>query len=128
MQEMTLQREGDGAGRLVLDGGHYYTLENPEKQIAAGTYKVVLTKSARAAAGSLYTCWPDFMLPLLVDVRGREGIRIHAANLREQLEGCVAPGTDRTSDRVTLVHSRLALQGLATVLKFPCWITILDPK
>jgi hypothetical protein len=129
MQELLLQREGDGAGTMVLDhGDHYYTLENPALQIPAGSYLVKLTLSGRAQKGTLWTCWPDAMLPELQAVPGRTAIRLHAANEREQLEGCIAAGTDRTADKKTLVHSRLALEALAASLRFPCRVTILDPK
>jgi hypothetical protein len=129
MQELVLQREGGGAGTMVLDHrDQYYTLENPDLQVPAGSYVVKLTVSGRAQKGTLFTCWSDARLPELQAVPGRSAIRLHAANAREQLEGCIAPGTDRTTDKTTLVHSRLALEALAASLRFPCRITILDPK
>jgi len=127
MQELILDRLGDGWGEVRLEsaGLQFFSMENPAKQIPAATYKVALTPSGRVMAGSLWTCWPKFMLPLLLDVKGREAIRLHAANLRKQLEGCIAFGKDRTND--ALVASRAAFEELAKILKFPCWITINDP-
>lgn len=109
-------------GLLALEGVFQaYTLENPTKQIPAGTYTVRLTESARAKAGTLWTPWADHKLPL-IDVPGREGIRIHSANRVDQLEGCIAVGQGREDDQIT--QSRVALTALKDKLTFPCQITI----
>jgi hypothetical protein len=131
MQELLLERKGEAWGELRLDRGatHWYTLENQDKRIPTGTYKVVLTPSGRAQAGKLWTPWGGFQLPELLNVPGRTAIRLHAANEEHELEGCIAPGMDYMRADRMLKHSRAALEALKDLLKFPLWITILaQPK
>lgn len=56
--------------------------------IPYGTYKVVITQSARFTKMKRK---PVFT-PQLLNVKGFDGIRIHPANFASQLEGCIAPG------------------------------------
>lgn len=72
-------------GRL----GRFYTVERPWKNnakgiscIPAGIYKVRRTWSPRFKRRMF----------LVLDTSPREGIRIHAANLPTQLEGCIGLG------------------------------------
>lgn len=110
--------------RLYVDGGwSCWFIENQAKLIPAGTYAVVLTESARAKSGGLWTPWPDNQLPLLVDVPGRTGIRIHAANRPDQLEGCIAVGLEDLGNG-TVGSSRAALTKLRTILTFPTKLEI----
>ena len=67
-----------------------------ETAIPAGTYPVVITKSKRF----------NKPMPLLLDVPGFLGIRIHAGNRHPDTEGCILVGTMRTSDGVA--NSRYA--------------------
>jgi hypothetical protein len=60
--------------------------------IPAGRYRVVLTVSDRAARGSLWSPRPDHKLPLLPDVHGFEGIRIHSGTTDRDTEGCILVG------------------------------------
>lgn len=69
-----------------------HTVELPWKDnakgiscIPAGTYQMAFTMSNR------------FKVPLwlVLDVPGRAGVRIHAANFAHQLEGCIALGMGR---------------------------------
>jgi hypothetical protein len=89
MQRITLQRGVSTAqgtfGRLL----GFYTLELPWKDnqqgiscIPAGLYECRYTLSPRMKK---YTFE-------VLQVRGRSGIRIHAANLASQLRGCIALG------------------------------------
>lgn len=62
---------------------------NPEAKIAGntciprGTYRVIITFSNRFKKD----------LPLLVDVPGYAGVRIHPGNTDKDTEGCLLPGT-----------------------------------
>lgn len=70
--------------------------------IPYGRYKVIVTKSERfsKAAGQ------DVYLPLLLNVPGYEGVRIHTGNKPEDSEGCLLPGTEKGKDQV--LNSRTA--------------------
>lgn len=97
-------------GVLTLgDGWQCYTLERLSTLIPVGVYPVTLTVSSRATQGLLWSPDPSFRLPLIT-VPGRSGIRIHAANTPEQLEGCIAVGQMHVDDR--LWQSRAALSAL----------------
>ncbi len=111
---MILQRSpsADGAtvGELTIDGEHQcYTCEDVvrhgpkvpgETAIPAGRYRVVVTFSNRFQR----------LLPLLVDVEGFEGVRIHPGNTAADTEGCILPGLLRQSNSVG--QSRMAFEPL----------------
>lgn len=80
------------------------TVENKEKAIPAGIYSVEFTYS------------PAFnrVMPL-IDVPGREAIRIHPANLPTQLEGCIAVGA--TIDGDAIDSSRVTFNQLFTIIQ-----------
>lgn len=78
-------------GRLLVDGAFQcFTLEDVvrpikiahETAIPAGTYKVIITESARFKR----------RLPLLVGVPGFDGIRIHPGNCAADTDGCILVG------------------------------------
>jgi Family of unknown function (DUF5675) len=120
MQEYTLDRSAyvvEFEGRFLC-----YALENRKLLIPTGVYKVILTPSGRAKAGTLWTPWDDYVLPELLAVPGRTAIRIHAANEEKQLEGCIALGTDRSDGK--LLHSRDALELYKSRVRFPHWIEV----
>ena len=104
-------------GQLLIDGmEECYTLEDGVKEkegvpveewkvpgetaIPKGTYNVVVTYSNRFKRD----------LPLLENVPGFTGIRIHPGNTHEDTEGCILVGRKRT-DR-TVVESRIAFNEL----------------
>lgn len=66
-------------GSLNLDGQEIATLENTEYIIPCGTYPVRVTFS------------PKFkrMLPLVLNVPGRSGIRFHRGSKPEHSRGCI---------------------------------------
>lgn len=64
------------------------TAELAGVEIPVGTYPVSLSESIHLKR----------RLPLLDNVPGRTGIRIHSINKVEELEGCVGVGQTRTSD------------------------------
>lgn len=111
---LTLQRTEHTAdstiGRLSIDGEPFcYTLEDVVRDgpkvfgqtaIPAGLYQVVITFS------------PHFQrdLPLLVNVPGFEGVRIHPGNTAADTEGCILVGMDKLADSIG--HSRVAFDAL----------------
>lgn len=118
-------------GDLQIDGRlTCYALERVSKAIPAGRYRLTLTVSQRALSGELWSPDPEKRLPLINDVPGREGIRMHALNEAEESEGCVGVGQRRALDRI--VRSRAALTALIPVLDAalacgPVWVTLQDP-
>ena len=108
---------GDGLpGDLYLEDRHIcVSLENAALAIPAGCYAVDMTVSGRAQARELWCpaqeTHPDdkdqWVLPLLLEVPGREAIRLHAANWANQLAGCIAPGLTRDGEGIA--RSRAAL-------------------
>jgi len=108
-------------GELSADGlFQCYTLEDKEREIKIksetaipkGTYKVIITLSARFKT----------LLPLIVDVPGFEGIRIHPGNTNHDTEGCILVGKTRGADFVG--KSRKAFAELLTKMKLAKEITI----
>lgn len=59
--------------------------------IPAGTYNVVITYSNRFKK----------YLPLLIDVPGYEGIRIHPGNSNKDTHGCLLPGVNTSKGTVS---------------------------
>ena len=76
--------------------------------IPYGTYAVVVTYS------------PHFErdLPLLVDVPGFEGVRIHPGNTADDTEGCLLVGYNHTDGSVT--ESRAAFEVLFARIAAAC--------
>lgn len=111
-------------GKLTINGHpFFFTLEDKVREIPgrpvsewkvagktaipAGTYKLVIDKSAR---------FGRYMFHLL-DVPGFAGIRIHSGNTDADTEGCILVGTSRSTD---VVHnSRVALAMLWAKLAVP---------
>jgi len=77
-----------------------------ETAIPYGTYEIIKTMS------------PKFkkVTPLLLDVPGFEGIRIHSANKASQLEGCIAPGLVAAGDAV--IDSRKAIINVNKIIDY----------
>lgn len=115
-------RFGATLGRLYVDGRfECYVLEDVvrerpgvavsawkrpgETAIPVGTYRVVITPSARFGR----------RLPLLVDVPGFAGVRIHPGNTAADTEGCLLPG--RTRGVATVGESRVAFAALFAKLE-----------
>lgn len=86
--------------------------------IPVGRYRIAITLSARFGR----------RMPLLLDVPGFRGIRIHAGNTSADTEGCLLPGMARGPDCVTrsAVAVRWLERELAAVLDEgrEAWITI----
>ncbi len=88
-------------GRLSLDGVfECHCLENEEDVIPVGRYEVQLTFSQRFQR----------VLPILLNVPGRSGIRVHAGNSPGDSTGCILVGQDARPG--WLGHSKAALEHL----------------
>ena len=98
-----------------------YTLERPVFQnrykldaIPPGTYEIQLTHSGTFSEEKPYRDLGG-LVPILMNVPERTGIRIHVANFVRQLEGCIAVGLFRTaygallksSDAYKELHAKL---------------------
>jgi hypothetical protein len=123
--KLKLERTWCGAkctiGTLSIDGAYAcFTLEDRvredgrpvnawkiphETAIPTGTYTVLITPSVRFKRD----------LPLLVDVPGFQGIRIHPGNDADDTEGCILVGLAKGVDYVT--ESRKAFDYLFPKLK-----------
>lgn len=83
--------------------------------IPLGRYEVVITESPRFKR----------RLPLLLNVPGFEGVRIHPGNAPADTEGCLLPGRVRGADRV--LQSVVAFDVLFAKLVLapgPIWLTV----
>lgn len=119
--KLTLKREtftmNSTRGSLWVDGAfECYTLEDFVRSTGApkvygktaipfGTYEVRITHSPRFGVD----------MPLLLDVPGFQGVRIHPGNSAEDTEGCILVGKTYGPDRVG--ESRDAYRELFKKLK-----------
>ena len=101
--------ENSVIGELTIDGvWECYTLEDVERDvkiknetaIPRGTYKVIINQSNRFKR----------LLPLLLNVPGFEGVRIHSGNTNHDTEGCILVGRTRSDDFIG--QSRKAFDSL----------------
>lgn len=132
---LTLRRQPSGVdstiGELSIDGAvECFTLEDvvrevpgkpvsewkvpKETAIPSGTYNVIINESARFKRP----------LPLLVNVPGFSGVRIHPGNTSEDTEGCILVGSQVNGDAI--IESRKAFDALFEKLKdaFESWQTV----
>ena len=82
-------------------------LENKLKGITAiptGKYDVILSFSPRFKR----------VLPLLLNVKGFEGIRIHSGNTAEDTEGCLLVGENKEKGKV--LNSRVTFERLMAII------------
>lgn len=115
---LTVQRKpsynGTTLGYLMIDGVKFAeTLEDQVRNdgkvfgqtaIPAGTYPVTITKSQRFGK----------MLPLVENVPGFSGIRIHSGNTTDDTEGCILIGQYHVG--AALMHSHIAMEALMAKL------------
>ena len=96
-------------GKLYIDGIYFAdTLEDKVRDmkikdktaIPCGTYKVQITYSNRFKK----------MMPLLLNVPGFEGIRIHNGNSESDTSGCILVGQNKVKGK--LVNSRVIYEML----------------
>ncbi len=119
--ELTLQRkwftEKSTIGALAVDGAfECFTLEDKQRApdepklfgqtaIPLGRYEVAITHSPRFGID----------MPLLLEVPGFQGVRIHPGNRPEDTEGCILVGQEHQVD--TILESRLAYAALFAKLQ-----------
>lgn len=100
-------------GKMSVDGKYFCdVLEDCIRKvkiygktaIPAGTYEVVITYSNRFKK----------LMPLLLNVQGFEGVRIHSGNTAEDTSGCLLVGRNTETGKVT--ESRFWYDKLFKVL------------
>lgn len=121
-------------GRLTLDGRFLcYTLEDKVREVAGqpveswkkqnetaiptGVYPVIITMSTRF----------KIRLPLLMNVPGFSGVRIHTGNSSKDTEGCILVGSTWDGKSGWIGSSKVAFSLLFPILeqaKEPVTITI----
>jgi hypothetical protein len=119
------RKDGYTIGRMSLNGEYFCdTLEDTDRglsnsmqeseilakkvkgqtAIPTGKYDVILTFSPRFKR----------VLPLLLSVKGYEGVRVHAGNTNKDTEGCLLVGENKAKGQV--INSRATLEKLMSVL------------
>lgn len=84
--------------------------------IPKGTYKITLgIYSYKFGKQSFYKSLCEGKLPRLLDVKGFEGILIHAGNTNKDTSGCILVGVNTIKGQVT--NSRECFKKLYTQLK-----------
>lgn len=89
--------ENSTIGKMLIDGAFFcYTLEDTirdvkiagETAIPYGSYKVIVNMSNRFKV----------LMPLLLNVKGFEGVRIHNGNTKADTHGCILVGATKSKD------------------------------
>lgn len=113
-------------GELAMGNFRCYTLEDPVRHgpkipgqtaIPAGTYPLRITWSPR---------FKQYM-PVIEDVPGFTGIRIHWGNFPENTEGCVLVGRQRGEDAIfesRAIYGAFRLELEAALRRGPAQIVI----
>jgi len=118
-----LMGERETIGHLYIDGEKFcYTLEDRVRPLGEKVPGQTAIPAGRYALAMTYSPRFKVVLPLLKDVPGFEGIRIHAGNTVRDTDGCILVGYNLEGDMIS--SSRLALAGLIDKLRLPAWITI----
>lgn len=87
----TLER-WDGGIKSTSDLMEIYRMKKKKCAIPSGTYRIVLTCSARFSSRSFYKNYSFGLLPRLLGVKGFEGVLIHVGNSVLDTAGCVLVG------------------------------------
>ena len=119
------RKDGYTIGKMYINGAYFCdTLEDTDRglsdtmqvneilvnkrkgitAIPTGKYNVILTFSPRFKR----------VLPLLLNVKGFEGIRIHPGNTAEDTEGCLLVGENK--ERGKVINSRATFERLMAIL------------
>lgn len=119
------RKDGYTIGRLFINNEYFCdTLEDTDRGLSStmqvneilakkvkeqtaiptGKYDVILTFSPRFKR----------VLPLLLSVKGYEGVRVHAGNTNKDTEGCLLVGENKAKGQV--INSRATLEKLMSIL------------
>ena len=113
--------ENSTIGKMLIDGAFFcYTLEDTirdtkiagETAIPYGSYKVIVNMSNRFKR----------LMPLLLDVKGFEGVRIHNGNTKADTHGCILVGATKSTDFIG--DSKVTFNKLMTKLNGQTNITL----
>ena len=103
-------------GKLYIPVGDSYvtfqTLEPRKPIIKPGNYPVTYTYSVKFGR----------YLPLINNVIGHSGVRIHSGNTVYDTTGCILIGSDREKNH--LISSRIALSKFISLVTFPCELLV----
>ena len=109
-------------GTLYVNGTYYCdTIENAGKRIPVGYYPIRMTYSPHF----------DEVLPLLDNVIGRSGIRIHPGNTYRDSSGCILVG-EWDANKTRLLSSRRVFDPLCESMRVEAghnekiWIAVID--
>lgn len=106
-------------GELSIDGEFIcYTLEDVDRFLENGNQKVQDSTAIPRGTYDLTISMSNRFkkrMPLLLNVPGFEGIRIHAGNTANDTEGCILVGTKFTND--ALIGSFAARDKLYSILE-----------
>lgn len=119
------RKDGYTIGRMSLNEVYFCdTLEDTDRGLnAAMSVDEILAKKVKAETAIptgkydvILTFSPRFkrVLPLLLSVKGYEGVRIHAGNTTEDTEGCLLVGENKAKGQV--LNSRATLEKLMSIL------------
>ena len=119
------RKDGYTIGRMSLNRVYFCdTLEDTDRGLnAAMSVDKILAKKIKAQTAIptgkydlILTFSPRFkrVLPLLLSVKGYEGVRVHAGNTTEDTEGCLLVGENKAKGQV--LNSRATLERLMSVL------------
>ena len=119
------RKDGYTIGRMSLNGVYLCdTLEDTDRSLnAAMSLDEILSKKRKGITAIptgkydvILTFSPRFkrVLPLLLSVKGYEGVRVHAGNTNKDTEGCLLVGENKAKGQV--INSRATLEKLMSVL------------
>lgn len=119
------RKDGYTIGRLFINNEYFCdTLEDTDRGLSS-TMQVneILAKKVKAQTAIptgkydvILTFSPRFkrVLPLLLSVKGYEGVRVHAGNTNKDTEGCLLVGENKAKGQV--INSRATLEKLMSIL------------
>lgn len=126
VQNITVTRSAKTAdgilGKLTADYTDFtcVTLENLQKAVGPGRYRVTFDMSPRLGYVTPHLAVPDRDAA----AGGDAGIRVHKANFPSQLEGCIAPGQTTDGDAVDNSGKAFDELMLLTDKAKETWLTI----